>query len=178
MPSYKYVNYLWDDAKAASLDPVGRLVYRSNLLGSDQRITNTGGARLFRALQGVALARMVTASWDRLGVTNYVFHYSQICLCGPKYTVSATVRVMANQVVKVENARDAQGNAVENPSLALAPTISQLFDRWILDEPEGAQALRLEFDRHGFPTYIGIDPNPGVADEELNYVIESFTPLP
>ena len=43
MPSYTYVNFLWDDAKAASLDPVGRLVYRSNLLGSDQRITNTGG---------------------------------------------------------------------------------------------------------------------------------------
>src|ERR1700691_2025183 len=41
--TYKYVNFLWDDAKAASLDPVGRLVYRSNLLGSDQRITNTGG---------------------------------------------------------------------------------------------------------------------------------------
>ncbi len=43
MPSYQYVNYTWDDAKAASLDPVGRLVYRSNILGSDQRITNTGG---------------------------------------------------------------------------------------------------------------------------------------
>ncbi|MDO8540100.1 MAG: bifunctional rhamnulose-1-phosphate aldolase/short-chain dehydrogenase [Opitutaceae bacterium] len=43
MPTCKYVNYLWDDAKAASLDPVGRLIYRSNLLGSDQRITNTGG---------------------------------------------------------------------------------------------------------------------------------------
>jgi rhamnulose-1-phosphate aldolase/alcohol dehydrogenase len=41
--SYQYVSFLWDDAKAASLDPVGRLVYRSNLLGSDQRITNTGG---------------------------------------------------------------------------------------------------------------------------------------
>jgi rhamnulose-1-phosphate aldolase/alcohol dehydrogenase len=40
---YQYVNFLWDDAKAASLDPVGRLIYRSNLLGSDQRITNTGG---------------------------------------------------------------------------------------------------------------------------------------
>ena len=40
---YTHVNFLWDDAKAASLDPVGRLVYRSNLLGSDQRITNTGG---------------------------------------------------------------------------------------------------------------------------------------
>ena len=41
--TYQYVNYLWDDAAAAKLDPVGRLVYRSNLLGSDQRITNTGG---------------------------------------------------------------------------------------------------------------------------------------
>jgi rhamnulose-1-phosphate aldolase/alcohol dehydrogenase len=43
MPSYQFVNFGWDDAKAASLDPVARLVYRSNLLGSDQRITNTGG---------------------------------------------------------------------------------------------------------------------------------------
>src|SRR5687768_3716834 len=43
MPSYKHVNFQWDDAKAAALDPVARLVYRSNILGSDQRITNTGG---------------------------------------------------------------------------------------------------------------------------------------
>src|SRR5579862_3967742 len=39
----KHVNYLWDDAKAAKLTPAEQLVYRSNLLGSDQRITNTGG---------------------------------------------------------------------------------------------------------------------------------------
>ena len=38
-----HVHYLWDDAAAAALDPVGRLIYRSNLLGSDGRITNTGG---------------------------------------------------------------------------------------------------------------------------------------
>jgi rhamnulose-1-phosphate aldolase/alcohol dehydrogenase len=43
MPSYKYVNYSWDDNHANTLDPVGRLVYRSNILGADQRITNTGG---------------------------------------------------------------------------------------------------------------------------------------
>ena len=43
MKTYKHVNYTWDDSKAASLDPVARLIYRSNLLGSDQRITNTGG---------------------------------------------------------------------------------------------------------------------------------------
>ncbi len=41
--NYQHVDYLWDEAVAAKLDPVARLVYRSNLLGSDQRITNTGG---------------------------------------------------------------------------------------------------------------------------------------
>ncbi len=40
---FKHVNYLWDDQIATSLSPAERLVYRSNLLGSDQRITNTGG---------------------------------------------------------------------------------------------------------------------------------------
>ncbi len=40
---FHHVLYLWDDAAAAALDPVGRLIYRSNLLGSDGRITNTGG---------------------------------------------------------------------------------------------------------------------------------------
>ncbi len=39
----KHVNYLWDEVKAARLSPAEQLVYRSNLLGADQRITNTGG---------------------------------------------------------------------------------------------------------------------------------------
>ena len=41
--AFRHVNYGWDDDYAATLDPVARLVYRSNLLGSDGRITNTGG---------------------------------------------------------------------------------------------------------------------------------------
>ena len=41
--SYTFVNDLWNEAEASKLDPVGRLVYRSNKLGADQRITNTGG---------------------------------------------------------------------------------------------------------------------------------------
>ena len=41
--TYSFVNHLWDSRHAATLDPVACLVYRSNLLGSDQRITNTGG---------------------------------------------------------------------------------------------------------------------------------------
>lgn len=41
--AFTHVNYAWDDTIVQGLDPVERLVYRSNILGSDQRITNTGG---------------------------------------------------------------------------------------------------------------------------------------
>jgi rhamnulose-1-phosphate aldolase/alcohol dehydrogenase len=42
---FKHVSYLWDDQKAAALkgDEVALLVYRSNLLGADLRLTNYGG---------------------------------------------------------------------------------------------------------------------------------------
>jgi rhamnulose-1-phosphate aldolase/alcohol dehydrogenase len=42
---FRHVSYLWDDAKAASLagDEAGLLIYRSNLLGADLRLTNYGG---------------------------------------------------------------------------------------------------------------------------------------
>jgi rhamnulose-1-phosphate aldolase/alcohol dehydrogenase len=43
--TYKHVNYLWDDEKAQALsgDEVALLLYRSNILGADLRITNYGG---------------------------------------------------------------------------------------------------------------------------------------
>src|SRR5262245_29501363 len=43
--TFRYVSYLWDEKKAAQLagDEVALLIYRSNLLGSDLRLTNYGG---------------------------------------------------------------------------------------------------------------------------------------
>jgi rhamnulose-1-phosphate aldolase/alcohol dehydrogenase len=43
MTTSAIVPSLWDDARAAGLDEPGRLLYRSNLLGADLRITNFGG---------------------------------------------------------------------------------------------------------------------------------------
>ncbi len=42
---FKHVSYLWDEARAASMagDEVALLIYRSNLLGADLRLTNYGG---------------------------------------------------------------------------------------------------------------------------------------
>jgi rhamnulose-1-phosphate aldolase/alcohol dehydrogenase len=43
--SFKHVSYLWDEKQAAALtgDEVALLIYRSNLLGTDLRLTNYGG---------------------------------------------------------------------------------------------------------------------------------------
>lgn len=43
--SYKHVSYLWDEEEAEKLagDEVALLIYRSNLLGADLRLTNYGG---------------------------------------------------------------------------------------------------------------------------------------
>lgn len=43
--NYKHVSYLWDDEKAKTMegDEVALLIYRSNLLGADLRLTNYGG---------------------------------------------------------------------------------------------------------------------------------------
>ncbi|HEY5918090.1 MAG TPA: bifunctional aldolase/short-chain dehydrogenase [Chryseolinea sp.] len=42
---FKHVSYLWDEKKAKALagDEVGLLIYRSNILGADLRLTNYGG---------------------------------------------------------------------------------------------------------------------------------------
>ena len=40
---YKHVKYLWRDEEVEGMDGVDRLVYRSNRLGDDLALTNTGG---------------------------------------------------------------------------------------------------------------------------------------
>ncbi len=43
--TFKHVSYLWDEKKASELagDEIALLIYRSNLLGADLRLTNYGG---------------------------------------------------------------------------------------------------------------------------------------
>lgn len=76
--------------------------------------TNAGGNRLFRAAQEPIMANEVKASWDWLGVTNYVFDFKEECFCAG---ITGTVTVMSNEVVKVENARNPQGEPVPNPAV-------------------------------------------------------------
>ena len=60
-----YVTYLWNDERAAAMSPAERLVYRSNILGADQRITNTGGGNTSAKLSGIdpLTGQSVTVLW-------------------------------------------------------------------------------------------------------------------
>lgn len=63
--TFTHVDNLWDDAVAERLDPVERLVYRSNLLGADWRITNTGGGNTSAKLDATdpLTGETVTVLW-------------------------------------------------------------------------------------------------------------------
>ena len=50
-PSFEHVKYLWQDEIADRLGPVERLVYRSNKLGEDLTLTNTGGGNTSSKLE-------------------------------------------------------------------------------------------------------------------------------
>ena len=50
--SLKYLTDLWDEKHASTLDPPALLRYRSNLLGSDLRITNFGGGNTSSKIEG------------------------------------------------------------------------------------------------------------------------------
>ena len=56
---------LWDDAIAKSLDEPGLLLYRSNLLGADLRITNFGGGNTSAKVQHAdpLTGEQVTVLW-------------------------------------------------------------------------------------------------------------------
>jgi hypothetical protein len=160
-------NGVWYPAYFTSSNSTGPFVYT---------VTNAGRFKLFRAVQEPTIAHQVKASWERLGVTNYVFQYTKVCVCGSM--VSGTITVMGDEVVKVEDARNFFGEPITNPQLSDATTIKRIFDAWILSEPGGGYARELVFDINGFPQTVDIDIDPRTADEEETYRIYSFTPLP
>ncbi len=49
--AFEHVKYLWQDEVADQLSPVDRLVYRSNKLGEDLTLTNTGGGNTSSKLE-------------------------------------------------------------------------------------------------------------------------------
>jgi rhamnulose-1-phosphate aldolase/alcohol dehydrogenase len=65
---FRHVSYLWDEQKAAALagDEVALLIYRSNLLGADLRLTNYGGGNT--SCKAMALDPLTGASTEVMWV--------------------------------------------------------------------------------------------------------------
>jgi hypothetical protein len=61
MRVYKHVNLCRDDAKAPSLDPFGRLIYRSNLLGSHLRTSTRENCSFLNQNKHLSLQQVYAA---------------------------------------------------------------------------------------------------------------------
>ena len=65
----KRLENLWDAGKAANMSEPEKLLYRSNLLGSDKRITNYGGGNIIKVDEtGGNIAGGSSSVWDTLPV--------------------------------------------------------------------------------------------------------------
>jgi rhamnulose-1-phosphate aldolase/alcohol dehydrogenase len=65
MPGHLLIDNRWDSARAATLSPQELLLYRSNLLGADKRVTNFGGGTTSAKLEmkDPLSAQPVTVLW-------------------------------------------------------------------------------------------------------------------
>jgi len=118
------VNYLWDDAVADRLSPRERLVYRSNLLGSDRRITNTGGGNTSAKLseQGVELLWVKGSGGDLRTITLDGFaslYQEKLLALQHVYTMSEVkgVKTVAEDSMVGHYAQCVFGSSSRSPSI-------------------------------------------------------------
>jgi NAD(P)-dependent dehydrogenase (short-subunit alcohol dehydrogenase family) len=122
---YSHVNYLWDDAKASQLDPVARLVYRSNsenfsslyqdeLIGLSANITDRASIRAM--LDQVAMAY---GGFDHICVTAGIFVPSDTegNIPDDKWALTFNINVtgsyfVASEAYKTWKAQGLRGNLV------------------------------------------------------------------
>ena len=71
----------WDDARAATLDEPGLLLYRSNLLGADLRITNFGGGNTSAKVEAKEAYSAARQMADRCAASPADFGIPSACMC-------------------------------------------------------------------------------------------------
>ena len=102
-PNYQHVSNLWNDHEAAPLKGVDRLVYRSNQLGADQRITNTGS---------YLVADEAAKTWREQGLRGNLV-----------LTTSANAVVAKKGSIAYDTSKAAANHLVRELAIELAPLV-------------------------------------------------------
>lgn len=113
------------------------------------------------------------ARWAETGIRDYSITVQRICECTPEQAGPVVVEVRDG--VAVSRTYASSGAAVDAGAASRFPTIERLFE--ILDEAARNRTPRVDatYDSQlGYPTYVAVDPDRLVADDESIYSVTDF----
>lgn len=114
--------------------------------------------------------------WKALGIDNYSFVYTVSCFCQFTGPNPALITVRNGVVASVG---PAPGGVVVpvTGSIAAYPTIDSLFAIAARAKAQNPAVFNVTYDpTYHFPRTIEVDPVERVADDEISYSVDSFTP--
>jgi len=113
------------------------------------------------------------ATWKRLGVDNYSFVYQISCECLPEWQRPVRLIVRNGKVVDASDIENGTARNVDR-----FRTIDGLFARIKEALDDHAYRVEVEYDRNmHYPSFLFIDEDRSVADEEMTMRSSALQPL-
>jgi hypothetical protein len=108
--------------------------------------------------------------WRQADIRHYRMEFRASCFCGSEFTELVTVEVLQDTVRSVTVV--STGLPVEHMPLDAWPTVAELFaavEKAIVDD---AHELQVTYDPDlGYPTFVFIDRDEMIIDEEVGYQV-------
>ena len=116
-------------------------------------------------------------AWSEAGLSNYQFSLTHSCFCMPGDPAGSGSFVITVNDDAIAAAYTAGGERLSDAQAASLPTVEELFE--IIDDEIGADEFAVEYDAgRGYPLSIEINPDSGLADNQISYRISELTDAP
>ena len=110
--------------------------------------------------------------WMDQEIDSYVFDLTVVCFCPSEFVGPNRIKVLNDEITEVN------GLAYQESNFAY-PTIDELFQFIEGQTALNPQVVQITYHSiYGYPTRIYIDQSDLIADEEMDYSVTHFVPLP
>ncbi len=123
--------------------------------------------------ESINFPEMLTLSqWDELNIEDYEYEQRVICFCAPPAGRFHKITVESGAIVEIVDVEDGSIVADEHNFFK---TISELLEFVESINPDSVALINVEYDSSfGFPSFVYVDFNQGIADEEIGYETRNF----
>jgi len=125
---------------------------------------------LDKFVQGVLDSKIET--WKNQNISDYEYKYGEACFCSSEEDILVTV--VNNQVTAAFYTPS--GDEITGVALSEVLIIDDFFD--LVQDAIDDNVFFINIQYHityGFPEILDIDPDEGIADDEVVYTINNFT---